>query len=356
MKSRKFLAVACAAALMFGGGYAGASLAMQNQPASYLGAPMVQQNHLTTVGYQTPQTRDLTLPELFEGANPAVVAISTQITGRNIFGQPISQPSSGSGFLVSPDGYIVTNSHVIENASTINVLMYDGNVRPAALVGTHPTSDLAVIKIEVENAAYLTLGDSDIMRVGDQVAAIGNPLGELANSMTVGHISALNRHITIDDIAIDMLQTDAAVNRGNSGGPLLNLQGKVVGIVTAKSIGVDVEGLGFAIPSSYAKEIVENLIDYGFVRGRAVMGVQIGQAGGQLQIASVNRGGAAYLAGLVAGDIILSANLAPITTFESLREILDNLSAGDALELQIRRGAEEMTLTVILDEYRPVGI
>jgi serine protease Do len=195
------------------------------------------------------------------------------------------------------------------------------------------------------------------LRVGQQVAAIGNPLGELANSMTVGYISALNRDVNIDGVSRNKLQTDAAVNRGNSGGPLLNLYGEVIGVVSAKSVGMDVEGLGFAIPSSQAKIVVDQLIQYGFIRGRAILGVQVSvQDGtGYVQVASVNEGSAAQKAGIATGDIILSANGEEVSTFADLRAELDSLSPGDPLALRIRRGSEEMTLTAVLDEYKPPG-
>ncbi|MCL2169825.1 MAG: trypsin-like peptidase domain-containing protein [Defluviitaleaceae bacterium] len=353
---KRFLTMICAVVLMLGSGYAGAMIANQGMPEPYGAAVHAAPSHIMPVTHAPSAAHSLTLPDLFDYANPAVVAISTEVTGRNAFGQLVRQPAAGSGFLVSPNGYIVTNSHVIENVSSITVLLYDGSRHPAALVGHDPVSDLAVIKIDGESLAYLPLGNSDLTRVGDQVAAIGNPLGELANSMTVGHISALSRDITIDGITRDMLQTDAAVNSGNSGGPLLNLQGEVIGIVTAKSVGANVEGLGFAIASNHAIEIVQNLMNYGFVRGRALLGVQIHEAQDRVQVASVSRNSAADRAGLLAGDIILYANGHTIRSFDVLRGLLDELFAGDAIELRVRRGNQELSLTAVLDEYRPVGL
>ena len=210
-----------------------------------------------------PINRKLSLPELFIGANPAVVAINTETTGRNFFGQIVTLPAAGSGFIVSADGYIVTNDHVIGNASRISVMLYNGTVFPASVVGRYRAGDLAVLKIDAENLPFLTFGDSDKVMVGEQVAAIGNPLGVLANSMTVGHISGLAREITIGRITLNMIQTDASVNRGNSGGPLMNLYGQVIGVITARADGAAVEGLGFAIPSNTAAEIVTRLIEEG---------------------------------------------------------------------------------------------
>jgi len=354
----------CAMCLMFGSGYMGARIALRNL-VPLIGMEAEQVNNLVEApadrGIELlnsiiPVTGQLTLPELYEGANPAVVAISTEITGRNAFGRVVTFPSSGSGFLVSPNGYIVTNDHVIENANSITVLLYDGRVIPATVVGRDPDSDIAVIKIEGMNYPFLTFGNSDTIRVGEQVAAIGNPLGELANSMTVGYISALNRDINIDGTSHNKIQTDAAVNRGNSGGPLLNLYGEVIGVVSAKSTGMDVEGLGFAIPSSHAESIVRQLIDYGFIRGRAVLGVTVQHGNGVVQVASVGSGSAAEQAGLRAGDIILSANGTQLLTFADLRTLLDEASPGDTMEMRVRRGTEEITLTAVLDEYRPTGL
>ncbi|MCL1995216.1 MAG: trypsin-like peptidase domain-containing protein [Defluviitaleaceae bacterium] len=354
----------CALVLMIGSGYAGAKIAhnsshnnidIYEQPSSNPIGNMPN----TNIGLLTDTShRPLTLPELFEGANPAVVAISTEITGRNAFGRTVTRPASGSGFLISEDGYIVTNDHVIEDASSITILMYDGSQHSATVVGRDPESDLALIKITGNGLPYLTLGDSASIQVGEQVVAIGNPLGEFANSMTVGHISALDRDINIDGVSRLKLQTDAAVNRGNSGGPLINIHGYVIGVVSAKSVGMDVEGLGFAIPSNQTKTVIDQLMEYGYVRGRPILGVQITvqENTGLVQVASVNAGSAAERAGVIAGDIILSANDTHVQTFADLREVIDSLSPGDTLELRIQRGREEITLTATLDEYRPVAL
>ena len=291
----------------------------------------------------------LALPDLFDGANPAVVAIATEVTGRNAFGRTVTLPASGSGFLISPDGYIVTNDHVIENATSITILMYDGRQYDAEIVGRAPFSDLAVIKINGQNLPHLRFGNSDLNRVGQQVAAIGNPLGELANSMTVGYISAIERDINIDGIPHVMLQTDAAINRGNSGGPLLNLRGEVIGVISAKSVGMGVEGLGFAIPSNYAQQITNDIIEFGFVR-RAVLGIIVNDdRQGNVEIVEIVAGSAAYNAGLLVGDVILSIDENEVTTFPELRVILDNLSPGDMVVVRVLRGAEELRFTAVLD-------
>jgi serine protease Do len=364
---RSLVTIMTALLLMIGSGYIGARISEEHHNSVQSEVDVAQiyhpletttENNIELLNNITQLNDNLTLPELFEEANPAVVAISTEVIGRNAFGHRITRPASGSGFLVSPDGYIVTNDHVIEGASSITVLKHDGRQYPATIIGRDPNSDIAVIKIDGTDMPYLVFGDSDSLRVGEQVAAIGNPLGELANSMTVGHISALNRDINIDGVSHNKLQTDAAVNRGNSGGPLLNLYGEVIGVVSAKSVGMDVEGLGFAIPSSHAESVVSQLMQHGFVSGRAILGVQITVQDGtsNVQVASVNHGSAAERAGVMVGDVILSANGASVSSFADLRTVLDSLSPGDMVELRLQRGSEEVTLTAVLDEYRPSGL
>lgn len=303
--------------------------------------------------FTVPPGRQLALPDLFDGANPAVVAIATEVTGRNVFGRTVTLPASGSGFLISSDGYIVTNDHVIENATSITILMYDGRRFPARVVGRAPSSDIAVIKIEGQGFAHLAFGNSDIIRVGEQVAAIGNPLGELANSMTVGHISAISRDINIDGDSHVMIQTDAAINRGNSGGPLLNLYGEVIGVVSAKSMGMGIEGLGFAIPSNYTAKIVQDLIEYGFVRGRAILGILVNVQGESVVVANIGPDSAADRSGMQIGDVIISMDGKRISSFEDLRAVLDNASPGDTVRITLMRRDSEINVTAVLDEFRP---
>ena len=368
VKKRKFLRgfiIAFALLLAIGaGGVAGASLALHRMGFTPLTSDEATGTMLETAFTLPPGTleavfetadvlpgrRLLTLPELFRGANPAVVAISTQVTGMNVFGQRITRPSAGSGFFVSDDGYIVTNYHVIENASTITVLLFDGTELPATVVGRAPASDLAVIKVEGANFPFLTFGSSDDLLVGEQIAVIGNPLGELANSMTVGYVSAVNRDVTISGITYTKIQTDAAVNRGNSGGPMLNLYGEVVGVISAKTGGMDVEGLGFAIPSNLANQIVRQLIEHGDVR-RAVLGVNVdaNHQSGRIVLTGISPGSAAERAGLRAGDMIITFNGTEVTSMTILRSLLGAATPGDTALITVRRGNDTITVTVILD-------
>ena len=296
------------------------------------------------VAYSTTSN---SLTDLFYFVNPAVVAISTESVGINFFGQAVSRPSSGSGFIFSEEGHIVTNYHVVERASTVSIIMYDGEVYPASVIGTAPEYDLAVLQIMTDrNLTTLDFATTPSL-VGEQVAAIGNPLGEFANSMSVGHVSALNRTITIDGITFEAIQTDAAVNRGNSGGPLVNVNGEVIGVVTAKSGGSGVEGLGFAIPAEIASGIVQNILDNGSVMvQRAVLGVIVEPY--SLTVEHVNAHSAAYSAGILGGDRILSIDGNLVFNHSSLRDFLDTLSPGDLTEVTLLRDNQILIIEVIL--------
>ena len=223
-------------------------------------------------------SKQMTAAEVYAKNVNSTVGITTQVT-TNYWGYTTQSAASGSGFIYSSDGYILTNFHVIESASSIKVTLYDGTSYDAKLVGYDESNDIAVLKIDAENLTPVTIGDSDNLNVGDSVIAIGNPLGELEFTSTFGHVSALDRLITTEEggSAINMFQIDAAVNSGNSGGPVYNTRGEVIGIVTAKYSSSGVEGLGFAIPINDAASIANDLITKGYVTGKAHMGVRIDQ-------------------------------------------------------------------------------
>lgn len=364
--SLKIIAITLGCMLfMFCGGVIGIQIADKyysgllnnNEVAQASDNAVAKDNKTEPLGGFNSSGATLSMAELFDGANPAVVAVSTEVTGRNAFGQTVTQPAAGSGFIISEDGYIVTNNHVIENADSITIQMYDDKQYPATLVGSDSLSDLAVLKIDAKDLSYLTFGDSDALKVGEPVVAIGNPLGEFANSLTAGYVSSLDREINIDGIPRHMIQTDAAVNSGNSGGPLLNMKGQAIGVVSAKSSGMNVEGLGFAIPSNQIKDMVNQLIEDGYVSGRASMGVLISGKYNNNQsyvyVESVTNGSAAEKGGVKAGDIILAANGKEISSTGELRALISEFSPGDEFKLEIQRGSEKITLTLILDEYKP---
>ena len=307
---------------------------------------------------------------IYDQACNEVVGITTEVTYTNFFGQTSSSAVSGSGFIVSPDGYILTNYHVIEYAYkgnyAITVMLHDGTRYEASIVGVEDCNDIAVLKIDASGLDPVTFGDSDKLSVGDDVYAVGNPLGELEFSMTTGHVSALDRLITTDESseAINMFQIDAAVNSGNSGGPVYNANGEVVGIVTAKYSDTGVEGLGFAIPINDAAKIANDLITKGYVTGKAYMGVSIDERYNSMYsqyynmpigafVKSVESGSCAESAGIQAGDIITRLGDVEITGYTDLKQAIKQYSAGDSAELELYRAGESRTLTVTFDEAVP---
>ena len=311
----------------------------------------------------------LTAAQIYEQACRQVVGITTEVTYTNFFGMNSSSAVSGTGFIVSADGYILTNYHVIElaaqNTKDVNVILHDGTRYTAAIVGYEKYNDLAVLKIDAEGLSPVTFGDSSSISVGDTVYAVGNPLGELDFSMSTGHVSALDRLITSDEsgVAINMFQIDAAVNSGNSGGPVYNAAGEVVGIVTAKYASTGVEGLGFAIPVNDAVSIAGDLIRQGYVSGKAYMGVSIDQRYNSMYaqywgmplgayVYSVESGSCADKAGVREKDIITAIGEHEITGYTDLTSALHSFSAGDTTELKVYRGGEDITLTITFDEAK----
>ncbi|MBQ8586852.1 MAG: trypsin-like peptidase domain-containing protein [Oscillospiraceae bacterium] len=294
----------------------------------------------------------------------AVVGIANEATTYNVFGQASETASSGSGFIISPSGEILTNYHVVEGAEKLTVTLYDGREYNAKVLGFEAASDVALIKIEESNLPYVTLGDSDLLYVGDEVAAIGNPLGELTYSMTVGYVSAMDRYVNTDGTPINMMQIDAAINSGNSGGPLFDMHGTVVGIITAKysgttGSGTTIEGIGFAIPINDITAILNDLRENGAVLDRAYMGVKVstvtqsdidrfGVPKGVL-IESVEAGGAAEQAGLKKGDILLKLDDKALVAYKDLSAGLKNYRAGDTATLTLYRDGKELRLNITFD-------
>ena len=273
--------------------------------------------------------------------------------------------SLGTGVVMSEDGYIITNSHVIEGCGAVDVVLQDERVFQALLVGQDAQSDLAVLKIDCAGLTPAQFGDSTLLEVGDTVAAIGNPLGEeLRGTMTDGIISAINRDVNVDGYTMSLLQTTAALNSGNSGGALINDHGQVVGITNLKMEGYDstVEGLGFAIPTTTVKEVVDALIAYGQVENRPTIGITgytvtaemaAGFDGPQgVAVQTVREDSDAQMQGILPGDIIVEANGETITTMEQLQALKDSLSVGDVLSLRIWRSGHYLERDVILvDQY-----
>ena len=318
----------------------------------------------------TDSSSEKPLALLYDQACEQVVGITTEVTYQNFFGQTSTSAVSGSGFIISEDGYILTNYHVIEYADKggykISVMTHDGTRYDAAIVGSEESNDIAVLKIDATGLKPVTLGDSDAIQVGDEVHAVGNPLGELEFSMTNGRVSALDRMITTENgaDAINMFQIDAPVNSGNSGGPVYNAQGEVIGIVTAKYQSTGVEGLGFAIPVNDAVRIAQDLITKGYVTGKAYLGVSVEMQYNAMYaqyynmplgayIAGVESGSCAEKAGLQTGDIITRVGDTTVESYNDLKQALKAYSAGDTAELEIYRADRSITVSVVFDEAHP---
>ena len=321
------------------------------------------------VASQVSSGAPLSAAQIYERACEQVVGITTEVTYTNFFGMNSSSAVSGTGFIVSADGYILTNYHVIElaaqNDKDVNVILRDGTRYVATIVGYEKYNDVAVLKIDAEGLSPVTFGNSGGISVGDTVYAVGNPLGELDFSMSTGHVSALDRLITSDEsgVAINMFQIDAAVNSGNSGGPVYTAAGEVIGIVTAKYADTGVEGLGFAIPINDAVSIASDLITKGYVSGKAYMGVSIDQRYNSMYaqywgmplgayVYSVESGSCADKAGVREKDIITAIGDRQITGYTDLTSALHSFSAGDTTEVTVYRGGEDITLTITFDEAK----
>lgn len=266
------------------------------------------------------------------------------------------EQGSGSGIIISTDGYVVTNQHVIDGATQISVVLNTGDEYTAKLIGEDEKSDLAVLKIDAPNLVAATLGDSESLQVGELAVAIGNPLGqEFAGTVTVGVISALNRTMTVDNKKYNLIQTDAAINPGNSGGALVNQYGEVIGINSVKISTTGVEGIGFAISINEAKPIIEDLKNNGYVSGRPLIGISAEETSYGLAVVTVAENSGAAKAGLKPGDLIVKAEGKTVKTIDSLNEIRDTKKAGEGLQLSVIRDGVMRTFNVILSEDVPTG-
>lgn len=309
----------------------------------------------------------LTYKEIVNEAADSVVEIATQAIYNSYFSQQSIYTGAGSGVIVSQDGYIVTNNHVVSGASTIAVRTKDGESYEAMLVATDADTDLALLKIEASGLKPIVFGDSGALEVGDVVVAIGNPLGTLGGTVTQGIISALDRDLTIDGEKMTLLQTDASVSPGNSGGALVNDRGELVGIVNAKSSMTGVEGIGFAIPSNHVKEIIDQLLQHGYVTGRVFLGIMPLEISSQqhammygvkeigLYVYAVVEGSGAEAAGLQQGDLIRSINGQTLTTADELNTVLEGCSVGDIVSIVVERKGREVVVQATLGEKVPEG-
>ena len=307
----------------------------------------------------------MTPAEVYASTVNSVVSINSTAATTNVFGQTVQTASSGSGFVITEDGYIVTNHHVVAGAHSVTITLYNGDTYDAAVIGSDSDYDLAVLKIEAEGLSPVTLGNSADVNVGDTVLAIGNPLGELTFSQSQGSVSSSNRAINVNGTPFNMIQVDASINPGNSGGPLMNLYGEVVGIVSAKYssyANTAVEGLGFAIPISDVHTVITDIMENGQVTDKAYLAITGGtmteQMAEQFQIDldegvfvyAVEEGGAGDRAGLRLGDVITKVGDTEIESMEDLSAAKKNYKAGDKAEITFYRGGEYQTTEVTFDE------
>ena len=352
--------VACSVLLSGAFGFGGGMLASHINGS---GPVMYQSVERTSASGDTTQDgQEMTTEQIAEAAANAVVEIRTEtVTDGNMLQQAVSE-GAGSGVIVTNDGYVVTNNHVIEGASKITVTLKSGDSHEATLVGTDSTSDVALLKIDAKDLQPAVMGDSDQLKVGEKAVAIGNPLGELGGTVTDGIISALDREITLDGDTMNLLQTNAAINPGNSGGGLFNAYGELVGIVVAKSSGSDVEGLGFAIPINDVKSVVDSLSTYGYVKGRVSLGVslvdidsaeaamkyRVSETG--VYVAEVVSGSGAEAGGVQAGDMIVSVDDTAVSSSADVKQAIKKHQVGDQVQIQVKRGNAMQTLKVTLGE------
>ena len=314
-------------------------------------------------------SKDLTTAEIYAKYVNSCVGITVDIVSTNVFGQTVTGAAAGSGFVITEDGYILTNYHVIDGANSIKVTFDNGKEYTATYVGGEEKTDLAVIKVDATGLTPVVIGKSSDMLVGEQVTTIGNPLGELTFSESTGIISALDRSITMSDgRQMNMIQTDCAINSGNSGGPLFNSHGEVIGIVSAKyssgsnSSSASVEGLGFAIPMDDVASMVSDLVKNGYVTGKPIMGISVADVDESVTSYGVPQGAIIRVvtpdlcgakAGLQAGDIVTKIDNTDVTSASDLTSAIGNYKPGDKVTLTIFRSGETKTVEVTLEESTP---
>lgn len=363
------LSSAVAASLLtctiFGVGFSSVLKNQQNtQPAqSQQSVSMVSTNNALTGG-------EMTVSQIAAKVGPSCVGIinKAKITPQRYYDpfsgryyytsdpndESLQEQGSGSGIIISSDGYIVTNQHVIDGANEITVILNTGEEFVAKLIGQDEKSDLAVLKIDKKDLPAATLGDSTKLEVGELAVAIGNPLGqEFAGTVTAGVISAVNRTMTVDNKVYNLVQTDAAINPGNSGGALVNKYGEVIGINTIKLSSTGVEGIGFAIAISEAKPIIDDLMNNGFVSGRPLVGISVSQTRNGLSVEQVSVGSGAEAAGIKVGDLIVKADGKAVKTSQELNEIRDKKAPNEYLKLTVIREGELLDIDVKLGEDVP---
>ena len=357
------LILACAVT----GGLAGWGGAAIAGSGSNSGKTTIQQSDRQPVTVQVKKVDGQTKMDpatVYASVVNSAVSINCSATSTNIFGQQTQTASSGSGFIITEDGYVVTNYHVVRGASSVQVTLYNGDTYDATVIGGDRDYDVAVLKINASGLQPVTLGESADVNVGDTVLAIGNPLGELTFSMSQGIVSSCDRAINVDGTPFNMIQVDCSINPGNSGGPLVNLYGEVVGIVSAKYSSYSsttVEGLGFAIPISDVRSIITDIMENGAVTDKAYMAITAGTMNEQMAaqfnidvtegvfVYSVVEGGAGEKAGLRLGDVITKMGDKTLTSRQDLSAAMKGYRAGDTVTLTVYRGGQYIEVELTFD-------
>jgi len=365
--SRGGIAIALAVTMVFscGLGFGGGYFAnkVNTSTSGSLNITKTSNSGTTTTASSTSKANSTS--EIVKKTADSVVEISTESVVTGSFAQQYVQQGAGSGVIISQDGYILTNNHVINGANSVKVRLRDGTEYDATIVGSDSDNDIALLKVNATGLSPATFGDSNSLAVGDYVVAIGNPLGELGGTVTDGIISALARKVTIEDTQMTLLQTNAQVNPGNSGGGLFNANGELVGIVNAKQSATEVEGIAFAIPINNVLDILSDLKEYGYVTGKVDLGIDftditsdetafyygVNQTG--CYVLSVDSGSNAEKAGVTRGDLVTKVNDTDVSSSSDITAALEKAEVGDTVTFTVSRRGTSKTISFVLEEYVP---
>lgn len=365
--SRGGIAIALAVTMVFscGLGFGGGYFAnkVNTSTSGSLNITKTSNSGTTTTASSTSTANSTS--EIVKKTADSVVEISTESVVTGSFAQQYVQQGAGSGVIISQDGYILTNNHVINGANSVKVRLRDGTEYDATIIGSDSDNDIALLKVNATGLSPATFGDSNSLAVGDYVVAIGNPLGELGGTVTDGIISALARKVTIEDTQMTLLQTNAQVNPGNSGGGLFNANGELVGIVNAKQSATEVEGIAFAIPINNVLDILSDLKEYGYVTGKVDLGIDftditsdetafyygVNQTG--CYVLSVDSGSNAEKAGVTRGDLVTKVNDTDVSSSSDITAALEKAEVGDTVTFTVSRRGTSKTISFVLEEYVP---
>ena len=357
----KLVAFALVCALV--GGFVGAGVSAAAK-VNHTGIQVSDREVAQVQTLKVDGNKQMTMSEVYASNVNSVVSINVSATSTNYFGQTVQTAASGTGFLITEDGYILTNHHVVNGASSVSVTLYNGESYDAKVIGSDEDYDIAVLKIDVTGATPVVLGDSSKLAIGESVAAVGNPLGELTFSMTEGIVSCVNRAINVDGTPFNMIQVDCSNNPGHSGGPHFNSYGEVIGIVSAKYSSYSnttVEGIGFAIPINDVVSLVKDIMTNGYVTNKAYMGITLQTMTAQMAqqyrydvtegvfVCSVDPDSAADKAGLKLGDVITKMDDTDITSYEDLVAAKKSYSAGDTVTLTVYREGKTIEVELTFD-------